>query len=138
MLDGASATVKTVNMVEIKPKPKCCRNLFGAPSDKDREHMTKMFEDSMKEEVRIAKDKWEFDILRDIPLSERWELTTSAPDFYTRGYVSKGERINPLKRKLDFTETESHSEIENNKTCNRPMKQLQLTCKYTGLVQFLY
>lgn len=88
-------------MVEIKPKPKCCRNLFGSPSGKEREHMKKIYSECMKEDINIGKEKYEYDIVSDTPLSDRWELTTTAPEFYTRQYTSREERLNPLKRKMD-------------------------------------
>lgn len=137
MLDGDGTTVKSVkNMVplEIKPKPKCCRNLFGSPSDKEREQMSKIYEDVLKEDFKIAKEVYEYDFSCDRPLSERWELTT-APDFYTRVYKSKQERLNPLKRKIDFDDSDQETQSQNTTSCNnRPMIQLQLTSKYRCLV----
>ncbi|XP_062586278.1 uncharacterized protein LOC134247892 [Saccostrea cucullata] len=125
MLDGGSGTVKTVNMVEIKPKPKCCRNLFGSPSEKERDCMNKLYKEFLNEDIKVAKEKYDYDISKDIPLSDRWELATTAPEFYTRLYTSKQERLNPLKRRLE-SDTEK-SETGNNSTCNNTPPVLKQT-----------
>ncbi|XP_061176477.1 uncharacterized protein LOC133185347 [Saccostrea echinata] len=125
MLDGASGTVKTVNMVEIKPKPKCCRNLFGSPSVMEREYMTKIYKECLNEDLKVAKEKYDFDICKDTPLSDRWELTTTAPEFYTRIYTSKQERLHPLKRKMELENDTEKSETES--TCNNTPPVLKQT-----------
>lgn len=106
-------------MVEIKPKPKCCRNLFGSPSGKEREQMKKIYSECMKEDINIGKEKYEYDIVSDTPLSDRWELATSAPDFYTRQYSSREERLNPLKRKTDAESETDSVGTQNTDSCNR-------------------
>lgn len=126
MLDGSGCG--SIKMVEIKPKPKCCRNLFGSPSGKEREHMKKIYSECMKEDINIGKEKYEYDIVSDTPLSDRWELTTSAPEFYTRQYTSREERLNPLKRKMDVEREPDNVESQNTATCNsRPLRQQPLT-----------
>lgn len=118
-------------MVEIKPKPKCCRNLFGSPSGKEREQMKKIYSECLKEDINIGKEKYEYDIVSDTPLSDRWELTTTAPEFYTRQYTSREERLNPLKRKMDVESEPDNVESQNTSTCNsRPLRQPPLTSMY--------
>lgn len=137
MLDGSGCG--SIKMVEIKPKPKCCRNLFGSPSGKEREHMKKIYSECMKEDINIGKEKYEYDIVSDTPLSDRWELTTTAPEFYTRQYTSREERLNPLKRKMDVEREPDNVESQNTATCNsRPLRQQPLTSMYCFYSMFVY
>lgn len=131
MLDGATGTIK---MVEIKPKPikpKCVRNLFGSPSEKEKEQIKQLYSDCLKEDAIIAKEKYEYDIVSDVPLSDRWEITTTAPEFYSRVYGSKSERLISLKRKHEGEHENEETEAEASET-HRPrnLRQPPLTSKY--------
>lgn len=82
MLDGSGCGF--IKMVEIKFKLKCCRNLFGLLLGKECEYMKKIYLECMKEDINIGKEKYEYDIVSDILLLDRWEFMILVLEFYIR------------------------------------------------------
>jgi hypothetical protein len=49
---------------------------FGSPSDKEREQISKLYKDSLKEDVRIVKEIYAYDIATNQPLLKGGEATS--------------------------------------------------------------